>query len=131
MSIVPPPVEESESSIEPDDVEILGLLSKQLAMKEQDFKVPVQPESDPIDPADPDARMKFALKKKEEEEARIKRLLEVRLEEYEIDTSIAASLTDDQTLNFLKSNTIEDQSVDVLLALANRLKQRRTQLLSG
>mmetsp|Transcript_8389 Transcript_8389/g.16673 ORF Transcript_8389/g.16673 Transcript_8389/m.16673 type:complete len:457 (+) Transcript_8389:5240-6610(+) len=132
MSIVPPPPEDSESSVEPDDVEILSLLSKQLAQKEQDFRIPpAGAENEPIDPEDPDARKKYAMKKKEEEEARIKRLLEVRLEEYEINTSIAASLTDDQTLHFLKSNKIEEQSVDVLLALANRLKQRRTQLLSS
>jgi hypothetical protein len=130
MSVVPPPAEETEVSEEPDDVEILSLLSKQLAIKEQDFKVPTTSDAEPLNVADPEFKIKMAIKKKEEEEARIKRLLEVRLEEYEIDHSIGASLTDDQTLNFLKSNVIEDQSVDVLLALANRLKQRRTQLLS-
>lgn len=115
-----PEKSESESTPEPDGLELLTNIasSNQAGLLATDSRVDI-PENFVDD------RFRQARKLRLEEEALIIRLISLDPDELDPEVKIDFNLSEEEILKFIQTQNLTSQPTDLLLKLADRLKERR------
>lgn len=115
-----PEISESESTPEPDGFDQLKNIASKNSKNLSDFYTEIE-----IGDNFADERFKIARKLRLEEDALISRLINLNPDEIDPDVKIDFDLSEEEVLKFLNNENLESQPTDLLLKLAERLKNRR------
>lgn len=115
-----PEKKEPEIIPEPDGLEKLKNVSTKIHKNISDIYSEVK-----INEEFKDERFRNARVQRLEEEALISRLINLNPDEVDPDVKIDFDLTEDEVIRFLGSEELDSQPTDLLLKLADRLKDRR------
>lgn len=114
---MPSPLKDPEGPAKHDDIEALSLFRNHVCESDEEFH-PNQSEVSEVSPREfHDARKMVASQKQEEDEAKINRMLDARLKEFDTGPHYA------KAANFIKPLEIDPQREGVLLAIASRMKR--------